>query len=97
MLFSKKSLLPYLCIIAWFECASQNPVAVDSMKRNLAAATTPADKVYWLDNISRTVMSVNLKEADSIGKVLIQVAEESRDRSLMIKAYTSNGLRSSYF
>ena len=42
------------------------------------------------------MMNVNLKEADEYGKELISLAEESRDRKLMIKAYMSNGTRCSY-
>ncbi len=76
---------------------SQTPAAIDSMKKGLARANTPGEKVYWYDNLSRTMMNVNPKAADSIGKELILFAEETRDRELMIKAYMSNGLRSSYF
>ena len=50
-----------------------------------------------MDNLSRTLMNVNLQEADEYGKQLISLAEESRDRQLMIYAYMSNGVRCSYF
>ena len=42
-------------------------------------------------------MNVNPSEADEYGKSLIKMAEESRDRKLMFKAYLSNGIRCAYF
>jgi tetratricopeptide (TPR) repeat protein len=67
------------------------------MKSSLAKAKTPEEKVYWLDNISRTAMNVKPELADEYGRQLITFAEETRDRKLMVKAYMSNGLRCSYF
>jgi tetratricopeptide (TPR) repeat protein len=75
----------------------QQSAAVDSIKAGLAKAKTPEEKVYWLDNLSRTLMNVNLEEAEKYGRQLITLAEETRDRGLMIKAYMSNGTRCSYF
>jgi tetratricopeptide (TPR) repeat protein len=77
--------------------SGQQAAAVDSMKIALGKAVTPEQKIYWLDNLSRTLMNVNLKESDQYGEQLIMVAEESRDRNLMVKAYMSNGVRCSYF
>ncbi|MBL7741192.1 MAG: tetratricopeptide repeat protein [Chitinophagaceae bacterium] len=76
---------------------AQQTAAVDSIKAELAKAVTAEAKVYWLDNLSRTLMNVNLQQAEEYGKQLIAVAEESRDRKLMIEAYMSNGVRCSYF
>jgi tetratricopeptide (TPR) repeat protein len=76
---------------------SQQAAAVDSMKRALAKAQIIEDKIYWIDVLSRTLMNVDLKEADKYGQQLIEIGEESRNRKLMIKAYVSNGIRCSYF
>jgi tetratricopeptide (TPR) repeat protein len=70
--------------------------AVDSMKSMLAAAKTPEEKIEALDLLARTMMNVNLQEADKYGNQLITIAEESRDRKLMIRAYMSNGTRCGY-
>jgi len=75
----------------------QEAAAVDSLKQALKEAKTVDEKVTWLDELSRTMMNVNPKEADEFGRQLITVAEESRNRKLMFKAYLSNGLRCSYF
>src|SRR5215471_5787992 len=76
---------------------SQQAAAVDSMKANYAKANTDEEKIYWLDNLSRTLMNVSPQQADEYGKQLIAFAEETRNRGLMVKAYMSNGTRCSYF
>lgn len=93
----RKFLLFILLLSIFYNLRSQEAAAVDSMKNALAKATTAADKVYWLDILSRTLMNVNPTEAEEFGKKLIYLAEESRDRKLMIYAYVSNGVRCSYF
>jgi tetratricopeptide (TPR) repeat protein len=87
----------FLFLIPVLVSIGQQAAAVDSMKRALAQATTTEEKIENLDLISRTLMNVNLKEADEYGLKLITLAEESRDRKLMIRAYKSNGIRCSYF
>ena len=87
----------FLCALIGRQVIAQDPAALDSMKMALAKAVTPAEKVYWYDNLSRTMMNVSPPAADSVGRELILYAEETRDRVLMIKAYMSNGLRCSYF
>jgi len=89
-------LLALLC--SYFSArAQQETFSLDSIKTRLALAKTPAERVQWLDFLSRTLMNVDLAEAERYGKMLIAEAEESRDRELMVKAYLSNGTRCSYF
>jgi tetratricopeptide (TPR) repeat protein len=75
----------------------QQSAIADSLKKSLATATTVEKKVELLDALSRIMMNIDLKEAEKFGKQLITIAEESRDRRVMIKAYMSNGTRCSYF
>jgi tetratricopeptide (TPR) repeat protein len=87
-----------LLLLSSHICFAQlQELAVDSMKKVLANAKTPEERIETLDGLSRTLMGLDLKEADKYGKQLITEAEESRDRRLMIKAYMSNGTRCSYF
>ena len=97
MRFHKATLLLFVILSANTITFCQQAVALDSMKSALANAKTPEEKVYWLDNLSRTAMNVKLELAEEYGKQLISFAEETRDRNLMIKAYMSNGIRCSYF
>lgn len=76
---------------------AQEAQMLDSMKLELQAAKTSAERVNLLDIMSRTMMNINLEQAEEYGKKLIQEAEESRDRLLMFTAYISNGVRCSYY
>lgn len=90
-------LFALLSLLFSFSCAyAQQAAAVDSMKQGLAKVKTLEEKIYWLDLLSRTLMNVDLEQADSYGNQMIVLAEESRNRQMMIKAYNSNGVRCSY-
>lgn len=91
----RKALFLYFLLLTT-SAKSQEAAAIDSIKNMLAKATTAEEKVNWLDQLSRTMMNVNPKEAEEYGKKLIVAAEESRDRKLMFKAYLSNGIRNTY-
>jgi tetratricopeptide (TPR) repeat protein len=90
-------LIVVLLLSSCISLYSQEAAAVDSLKKAYEKAITPEEKVTLMDELSRVVMNVNPKEADDLGNKLIAVAEESRDRKLMFKAYLSNGTRCSYF
>ncbi len=88
-----------LCFLLTGSCIvkAQQAAAVDSMKTGLAQAKTLEEKVFWMDNLARTLMNVNPAESDIYGQQLISMAEESRNRKLMIKAYQVNGIRCGFF
>jgi tetratricopeptide (TPR) repeat protein len=89
-------LLSILCLLSAFALRAQEAAAADSMKAALTKATTAEEKVRILDELSKVMMNVSLTEAEDYGKRLIAVAEESRNRQLMFKAYLSNGARNSF-
>jgi len=62
----------------------------------MAKAVTLEQKFPMMEELSRVLMNVNPKQSDDMGSQLITLAEESRDRKYMFKAYLSNGDRSSY-
>ncbi len=68
-------------LLLFFTAGAQQPGAVDSLQKALAAATNPPDKLYCYDNLSRTMMNVNPRKADSLGEQMILYAEENRDRN----------------
>jgi tetratricopeptide (TPR) repeat protein len=76
---------------------AQDPAAIDSIRRAIATARTDEDKFYFMDAYSRAVMNIRPAEGDSAGLKLIEFAEETRNRKLMVKAYEANGIRCSYF
>jgi tetratricopeptide (TPR) repeat protein len=89
-----------LCFVLAWVCmaaaARSQTAATDSFKVQLAKAKTTEEKVEILGLLSRTLMNVNLPEAEKYGKQMIEVAEISRDRKLMVKALLANGERYSY-
>ena len=97
MRIQKATLLLFLIIFSFVRSFGQQAAALDSIKSSLAKAKTPEEKVFWLDLLARTAMSVDPVQADAYGKQLITFAEETRDRKLMVKAYMSNGTRCGYF
>ncbi|HUR64993.1 MAG TPA: tetratricopeptide repeat protein [Chitinophagaceae bacterium] len=93
----RRLLFLVICIPLPLTMWSQQAAAVDSIKNGLAAAKTTEEKIYWMDYLSRTLMNVNPAEAETYGEKLIMLAEESRDRKLMIRAYRANGIRCGFF
>lgn len=89
-----------LCFILLFAfiatTASPQTFIIDSFKRELAKAQTSEQKIDLLGYLCRTLMNSNLPEADKYGLQMIEVAEMSRDRKLMVKALLTNGERYSY-
>jgi tetratricopeptide (TPR) repeat protein len=92
-----RRLIPLLLLFMLSQTArSQEAAAVDSIRAALTKATTMEQKFPLLEELSRVLMNVNPKQADETGAQLITMAEESRDRKYMFKAYLSNGTRCSY-
>jgi hypothetical protein len=69
-----------------------NPVA-DSFKMKLEQATTDADRVYYMGQLSLLVMSVDKNKSDEYIAKMQNVAELSRDRSLMIDVLITDARR----
>ena len=94
----KRKLLPVLLLfISILAKAQQNPALEDSLKRKLSKTVKVEDRIEILSDLSRIMMNTNIPEADKFGKQLLQEAELSRDRKLMVKALLVNGERYSYF
>jgi tetratricopeptide (TPR) repeat protein len=87
----------FLLTLLYGSIQAQQAAAVDSLKKALVEAKTIEEKFFLLENISRVLMNVNQAEAEVYGNQLITMAEESRNRKMMIRAYMSNGIRNGYF
>jgi tetratricopeptide (TPR) repeat protein len=88
--------LLFFCFLLTVQIRAQEAAAADSLKKAFETATTIEEKVERLDELSRVMMNVNPEKAEEYGRQLITLAEESRDRKLMFKAYLSNGDRCGY-
>ncbi|TMI64890.1 MAG: tetratricopeptide repeat protein [Bacteroidetes bacterium] len=93
----KKFFLFTCMLFSFLFMKAQQTATTDTLKKALAKATDINEKANLLDNLSRILMNVNPTEAEMYGEQLITLAEESRDRELMVKAYQSNGTRCMYF
>jgi tetratricopeptide (TPR) repeat protein len=93
-----KRLFIIITIIANLSGYSQqfNP-AIDSLHKQLKKANSAGERVKLLGDLSRVYINENFAASDSIGKLMIQEAELSRDRKLMVEALLVNGERNSYF
>lgn len=76
--------------------AQDNPYT-DSIKVNLQRATSSREKIVWLDELSRFYLAVNRSLSDQYANEMQQIAEESRDRELIILSLLNNARRFSNY
>ncbi len=93
-----RKLLSLLIVLAsYYYVNAQGQTAVlDTFKAQIARATTTEEKFEYTGRLSMVLMNTDPAEADRYGQQLIEMAEMSRDRRLMIKAQLINGERYSY-
>ena len=91
----KRLFLSYVCICLsyGFGALAQGNPLLDSLKRNLANARTEDQKIYALDDLAAFYQASNASLSDSFANRSIEVAELSRDRQRMIRAYLLDGQR----
>lgn len=76
--------------------ANAQHAVLDSLKSQLAKATTHEAKIEIMGHLSKVLMNTNLSEAEKYGKEMISLAEMTRNRKLMVQALLINGERYSY-
>lgn len=92
-----RRLVVLLCFLAPPALFAQNqPAVIDTFKVHLSKAKTDAERIEILSYLSKVMMNVNPAEADTYGRQMLEIAETSRDRKLMITALLANGERFSY-
>ncbi|RAV97826.1 tetratricopeptide repeat protein [Pseudochryseolinea flava] len=69
-----------------------NPM-IDTLEAQLARATSNTDKVKVLGELAEFSVGANRKLSDEYSAQQFRIAEESRDRSLIIRAHLSNAQR----
>jgi tetratricopeptide (TPR) repeat protein len=69
----------------------------DSIKVNLQKATSAHDKVVWLGELARFYLAANRSLSDKYANEMLQVAEESRDRQVIILSLLNNARRFSNY
>lgn len=76
--------------------AQDNPYT-DSIKVNLQKATSSREKIICLDELSRFYLAVDRSLSDQYANEMQQIAEESRDRELIILSLLNNARRFSNY
>lgn len=76
---------------------AQNNSYTDSIKVNLEKATSSREKIIWLDELSRFYLAVDRSLSDQYANEMQQIAEESRDRELIILSLLNNARRFSNY
>ncbi|MBL7732360.1 MAG: tetratricopeptide repeat protein [Chitinophagaceae bacterium] len=91
----------FLALAVLFTCIAANAQrlnpAIESLQRKLTNARTAKERVKALGDLSKVFINQNFHLSDSVGRLMIQEAELSRDRELMAEALLVNGERNSFF
>lgn len=83
-----------LCILCLcVRTTAQSNSLADSLQKEYAHAKDPKKRAQVLEELAWVTMSINPAQADKYGEEQIQIAERSRDKEAIVKAYTANGMR----
>jgi tetratricopeptide (TPR) repeat protein len=88
----KKGFLLLLVLALHFIASSQTALE-DSLKKELLNAVKPADKITWLRELGTYYITINTPLSDQYGIRMIEIADSSRQRDLMCRAYLGNAER----
>lgn len=80
-----KLLLAFLSL--FFMASAQSTYYVDSLNRQLAHASTVPDRMYWLNAQASYYIGFDNSRAEELGVRLLAIADSSRNRAWMIKAF----------
>jgi tetratricopeptide (TPR) repeat protein len=95
LLLMKKILATLVALWFLLPAHGQTSPLLDSLQREYAKPKEFKDKVKLLENLAWATMNSNLAQADKYGEELIILAEKSRDKEAIVKAYIANGVRCS--
>lgn len=82
-----------LCILGVSYLLSAQTSLEDSLKRELGNAVSDADKITNLSGLALYYMGIDNSKAEKYANQMMEIAEMSRSRELMIKAYLNNARR----
>jgi len=82
-------LFNFFAAIAW----GQEISIIDSLKSKLSKPLDPDARFAIIEKIAARFVGINMDSADIYGERLVFLAESSRNREWMIRAYLANGAR----
>jgi hypothetical protein len=89
----KKLFLLLACIVPYCVGYAQSSKLIDSLEGRLSKATNVADRIMWMGDLSKLYMGLNNEKSEAYGAQIIEIADSSRDRELMVKSYLYNAER----
>lgn len=89
----KKVFLLMACIVPYCVSYAQHTPLEDSLQLQLSRAGSVADRMLWMWELSRYYLGQDNEKSDQYGAQIIEIADASRDRELMAKAYLYNADR----
>jgi hypothetical protein len=81
----EKLLLAFLPL--FFTASAQITDYIDSLNRQLAHAITVPDRMYWLNEQATYYIGFDNRRTEELGARLLAIADSSRNREWMIKAF----------
>lgn len=72
---------------------AQDYPLTDTLKLNYENAKSAEDKIFWLSKLAGFYMNLNNQLSDDYGNKMLEIAELSRDRSLIVRALLHNADR----
>jgi tetratricopeptide (TPR) repeat protein len=89
----KKVFLLMACIVPCCVSNAQSSQLEDSLQRQLSKAVRIEDRMRWMSELSNFYLGLHNDKSDALGAQIIEMADSSRDRELMVKAYLYNADR----
>lgn len=89
----KRLFLLMACIVPYCESNAQTTKLEDSLQRELSQATKLEDRMDLMSSLAKYYMGIHNKKSEEYGSKIIEIADSSRDRVLMVKAYLYNADR----
>jgi tetratricopeptide (TPR) repeat protein len=89
----KKLFLLLVCIVPCCLGYARQSNLEDSLHRELSNATRVEDRMMWMSKLSSYYLGINNSKSEELGAKVIEIADSSRDRKLMVKAYLYNAER----
>jgi tetratricopeptide (TPR) repeat protein len=89
----RKIILFLFLPVLYNSAVAQSSLLEDSLKRELARASLPEDRIIWMRELAQYYMGVNNQLADDYGNQMTEMADSSRNRKLMIRACLYNAQR----
>jgi len=88
-----KIILTTLTAFCFLLSVGQTAPLLDSLQKEYKKPKSFEDRTRLLENLAILTMAGNPEQADTYGDELVMLAEKSRDREALVKAYVANGVR----